>query len=100
MAKKATNKPSKAEAIRKFQNENPGATPSVVSEALKKEGYKDMTPQYVSTIKSMDKKKAEGGGKNGEITAEDLMATKEFVRSLGGLARAKNAVEMLSRLTD
>jgi len=98
MAKRASNKPSKAEAIRNFQNENPGSSPTVVADALKKQGFKDITPQYVSTIKSMDKRKSNGAGKSGKITAEDLMTAKEFVESMGGLGRAQEAVETLSRL--
>lgn len=99
MAKRPTNKPSKADAIRNFQKDNPGASPSVVADALKKNGYKDVTPQYVSTIKSMDKRKSQGPGKTGKITAEDLITAKEFVETLGGVSRAKEAVDMLSRLS-
>lgn len=99
MAKRATNKPSKAGAIRNYQMENPDATPAVVAEALKKAGYKDVTPQYVSTIKSMDKRKSDGPTKSGQITGDDLMAAKEFVKSLGGVGRAKEAMDMLSKLT-
>ncbi|MEW4561020.1 hypothetical protein AB1K70_00740 [Bremerella sp. JC770] len=99
MAKKATNKPSKADAIRNFQKDNPDASPTVVADALKKSGYKDVTPQYVSTIKSMDKRKANGPTKSGKITAEDLMTAKEFVDTIGGVGRAKQAMDMLSKLT-
>jgi len=99
MAKRATNKPSKADAIRNFQKDNPEASPTIVADALKKAGYKDVTPQYVSTIKSMDKRKANGPLKSGKITAEDLMTAKEFVDSIGGVGRAKQAMDMLSKLT-
>ena len=99
MAKRATNKNSKADAIRNFQKENPEASPTDVADALKKSGYKDLTPQYVSTIKSMDKRKAQGPMKSGKITADDLITAKEFVDSLGGVGRAKQAIDMLSKLT-
>ena len=99
MAKRATTKTSKADAIRNFQQDNPEASPTVVADALKKSGYKDVTPQYVSTIKSMDKRKANGPTKSGKITAEDLMTAKEFVDTIGGVGRAKQAMEMLSKLT-
>lgn len=99
MAKRATNKPSKADAIRTYHKDNPGASPTIVADALKKAGYKDVTPQYVSTIKSMDKRKANGPTKSGKITAEDLMTAKDFVETLGGVGRAKEAMDMLSKLT-
>lgn len=99
MAKRASNKPSKADAIRNYQKDNPGASPTDVAEALKKGGYKDITPQYVSTIKSMDKRKSNGPTRSGKITAEDLMTAKEFVETLGGVHRAKEAVDMLSKLS-
>src|SRR5690554_5344708 len=99
MAKRASNKTSKANAIRNFQLENPDATPAVVAESLRKAGYKDITPQYVSTIKSMDKRKGQGPTKTGKITGDELMAAKDFVDSLGGVNRAKEAMDMLSRLT-
>ncbi|MBI1246794.1 hypothetical protein GC197_02990 [bacterium] len=98
MAKRTTNKPSKANAIRNYHKENPGASPTVVAAALKKSGYKDVTPQYVSTIKSMDRRRANGSIKSGKITMEDLMATKEFVTQLGGPKRAKQALDMLKQL--
>ncbi|MBI1246756.1 hypothetical protein GC197_02790 [bacterium] len=100
MAKRATNKVSKADAIRNFQKDNPEASPTDVADALKKSGYKDLTPQYVSTIKSMDKRKAHGPTKSGKITADDLITAKEFVDSLGGVGRAKQAMEMLGKLTN
>lgn len=99
MAKRATNKPSKADAIRNYQKDNPEASPTIVADALKKAGYKDVTPQYVSTIKSMDKRKANGPTKSGKITADDLIAAKDFVDSIGGVGRAKQAMEMLTKLT-
>lgn len=99
MAKRASNKPSKAGAIRNYQMENPNASPAVVAEALRKAGYKDVTPQYVSTIKSMDKRKSDGPAKSGQITGDELLTAKEFVMSLGGVSRAKEAMDILGKLT-
>lgn len=98
MAKRTSSKLSKADAIRNYQNENPGASPTEVSEALKKAGFKDVSPQYVSTIKSMDKRKSQGPTKTGQITAEELINAKEFVSTMGGTDRARQAMDMLAKL--
>ena len=94
---KATQK-NKAEAIRSYQAEHPDKGPTEVAAALKKNGYKDVTPQYVSTIKSMDKRKSAGGSKRGPVSAEDIMAAKEFACLVGGSKRAQEALTMLERL--
>ncbi|MEW4454561.1 hypothetical protein AB1L30_17945 [Bremerella sp. JC817] len=91
-----TPKLSKADAIRKHMVANPNASPGATAEALKKAGYKDVTPQYVSTIKSMDRRKANGPKQRGPLTADDLLQTKKFAESLGGFERASEAIEMLS----
>lgn len=98
MAKKAAaSKGNKANAIRKFKNENPSAGPSAISDALKKQ-MPGVTPQYVSTILSMDKRKS-GATKTGALTVDDLLTTKEFVEQIGSIARAKEALEKLAKLS-
>lgn len=98
MAKKAAAaKGNKANAIRKYKAENPSAGPSAISEALKKQ-LPGVTPQYVSTILSMDKRKS-GATKTGALTVDDLMKAKEFVEHIGGVSRAKEALEKLVKLT-
>ncbi|MHC2067612.1 hypothetical protein ACYFX5_09085 [Bremerella sp. T1] len=89
---------SKADAIRSHLETNPDASPTTIAKALRKAGYKDLTPQYVSTIKSMDKRKSAGTSRRGPLTGDDLIATKEFVAKLGGLERAKHSIEMLQKL--
>ncbi|PQO28114.1 hypothetical protein [Blastopirellula marina] len=89
---------SKADAIRQHMADNPDASPSETAEALRKAGYKGMTPQYVSTIKSMDKRKSSGPNRRGPLMAEDLLAAREFVRNLGGVSRANEAIQHLERL--
>ncbi|GAA4443009.1 hypothetical protein [Bremerella cremea] len=89
---------SKADAIRKHLTENPGVSPAVTAEALVKAGYKDVTPQYVSTIKSMDKRKAGKTIPRGPLTSDDLLATKKFVQQFGGMERAKLAIDTLGTL--
>lgn len=94
---KATKK-SKADAIRSHMAANPDASPTDVADALKKAGYKDVTPQYVSTIKSMDKRKANGPTRRGPLSGDDLMTAKAYVGRLGGIGRAREAIEILEKL--
>lgn len=56
----STPKVSKTDAIRNALKSTKGGSPSAVAEKLKKQGI-DVTPQYVSTIKANDKRKAESG---------------------------------------
>lgn len=65
MAKKKSSPPpasqvSKTDAIRNALKATKGGSPSAVAEKLNKQGIK-VTPQYVSTIKANDKRKAESG---------------------------------------
>ncbi|RCS41540.1 hypothetical protein DTL42_23630 [Bremerella cremea] len=91
-------KQTKADAIRELMAATPDASPAVIAEAMKKRGFKDTTPQYVSTIKSMDKRKSSGTTRRGELTADDLLAAKDFVRQMGGKARAVEALNNLEKL--
>lgn len=64
MAKKKTQssngKKSKTEAIRDALKNSADGSPSEVAAKLNKQGIK-VTPQYVSTIKANDKRRAESG---------------------------------------
>lgn len=62
MAKKKSPKPkvSKTDAIRTALKETKGGSPSEVAQKLKKMGI-NVTPQYVSTIKANDKRRAQSG---------------------------------------
>jgi len=89
---------SKADAIRSHLSDDPAASPTTIAEALKKAGYKDVTPQYVSTIKSMDKRKGDGPTRRGKLTGDELVAAKEYIGQLGGIGRAREAIEILQKL--
>ncbi len=58
MAKKSGG-PNKSQAIREYYAANPKAKPMEVSEALKSQGV-NVTPAFVSTIRSTSKKKKVG----------------------------------------
>ena len=116
MARKSTKGGvNKSGAIREFQAANPNAGPAEVVAALKEKGV-EVTSQFVSTIKSNDKRKdgkskpAKRGRKPGSTVAaaaksvgpmsgsELLLAAKKFVDSIGNIEKAKAAVDLLAQL--
>ena len=108
MAKKS-GKPGKAEAIREYSKNNPKAGPSEIAKALSAEGY-EVSAAYVSTIKSLAKKRkgkrgrprGTGAGaprKSGDsISIAMLMQAKSLASKLGGVAEAKAALDALAKL--
>ena len=58
MAKKSSG-PNKSQAIRQYYESNPNAKPMEVAAALKEQGI-EVTPAFVSTIRSTSKKKKPG----------------------------------------
>jgi arginine repressor len=121
MAKKEdANDANKSQAIRDFLNANPKAKPRQVVAALKEQGH-EVTAAYVSTIKSLDKKKqgkvrrrgrpagstnaasaaaaASASSAAGEkLSLQTLLAAKKLAEQLGGIAQAKAAIDALSKL--
>src|SRR5689334_9414675 len=99
MAKKKGSGPNKSEIIREYADANPGMKPKELSEKIKAEKGLNITPGFISTIKSQYKKKKRGGGKkrgrkpgagrpksaNDQISLSMLKAAKELSVKLGGL---------------
>jgi len=97
---------NKAQVIRDALAENRGKPPRVIAQLLKDKGL-DVTPQYVSIVKSQSK------GKRGKIVRVRkvrrgakqlgaLSAAIEFIRAAGGLEGAKaalSAVETIKNLS-
>jgi len=117
MAKRKSRKdgPSKSQLIRDYMDANPGDGPQAVAAALKSSHGITVTPQFVSTIKSNAKrKKGRRGRKPGrpaaatagssaggsKVSMEVLMAAKRFAQQLGGVGKAKAAVDTLAKLLD
>lgn len=117
MAKKKTatkrrprkRKVNKSEEVRNFLDSNPSAQPKEVSEALGKKGIK-VTPQAVSTIKFNAAKKAgkkvgrrgrpKGTkGANGTVQVDSLLRAKRFAEEMGGVSEAKQALDVLAKLS-
>ncbi len=118
MAKKS----SKTDAVKKVLAANPKMTPRVVVETLKKKDV-EVTPAYVSTIKSNLKKSGEltesglepkpkakrrgrpkGSGKKAaaktSISVADLQAAKALIDSTGSIDSAMEALNTLSSLRE
>ena len=113
MAKKSSV--NKSQAIREYYADNPKAKPMQVAAALKKNGV-NVTPAFVSTIRSTSKKKkigkpgrpatpkasARGGSsrRSKNVTFDALIKVKSIVREMGGIAEARAALDALESLMD
>lgn len=120
MAKKEdADSANKSQAIRDFLAANPKAKPRQVVAALKEQGH-EITAAYVSTIKSLDKKKNGKVGRRGRPAGstkaaaaaaaaqpvaagndnflQSLLTAKKLAEQLGGIAQAKAAIDALAKL--
>src|SRR5690242_1685669 len=107
MARKAKSGSNKSATIRDYKAVNPSATPKEVAEALEKSGV-SVSAQFVSTVLSNAKKKGgkvgTRGRKPGRPVAvpvgdlQQLIQVKKLVDQMGGVEKAKAAVDVLARL--
>jgi hypothetical protein len=109
MAKRSKKGLSKSAAIRDFRKDNPNAKPKEIAENLNKAGHK-VTPGYVSTILSTDRKKGKGKRGRRRIAAtrgvrsvaagplQNLLAVKRLVSEVGGVEAAQEAISQYSKL--
>lgn len=111
MAKKGTRKSGKSNAalIRDYLGNHPDEQPKQIAATLTGQGHKGITAQYVSMVKLQEKKKGRIAGKvsarggatrSGKVTSDELMSAKMFVKSMGGLSRAKSALDIYARLAE
>ena len=108
MAKRSKG-PNKSKAIRDYYDSHPDAKPRDVVVALKKKGI-SVNAQFVSTIRSVSKKKGGkigkpgrpvgSGKKNGEVSYASLIKVKQIVDEMGGIQHARSALTALERLVD
>ncbi len=123
MAKKtASGGVNKSQAIRDYLSEKPGATASEICPALKEKGI-EVTPGLVSQVKSTigdkkpktrkttKKKKTSAkktsspktsrstGSKAAAISGSELMDAKKLADELGGISRARQALDLLEQLS-
>ncbi len=108
MAKRAAGDPNKSEAIRKYKQDNPDAGPKEISAALAKAGFK-VTPGFISTVLSNDRRKARKGRRKGgrkparQASAggdavQALVQAKRLADQMGGVAQARSALDALARI--
>jgi hypothetical protein len=104
--------PSKSALIREYIAAHRGEGPQEVAAALNAAHSMSITPQFVSTVKSNAKRKKKKSGRkpgrpagetaastaNGKLSMEVLMAAKKFAEQLGGVGKAKAAVDTLAKL--
>jgi hypothetical protein len=104
MAKKSTSG-TKSASIRNYKTDHPDAKPKEIAEALSKSGEK-VTPAFVSTVLSNDKrrgKKRRGGKRKagraaGKSGFENLVQAKRLADQMGGVAKAKAALDALAKI--
>jgi hypothetical protein len=103
MARKAKSG-NKSAAIRDYKAANPTASPKEIAEALGKSGM-EVSAQFVSTVLSNAKKKGGKVGKRGRKpmavpmdNIQQLIQVKKFVDQIGGLEKAKAAVNALAQI--
>lgn len=108
MAKKRGGTNLSAE-IRKYVEANPNAKPKAVSEGLNAQGVK-VTPVYVSTIMSNERRKSGKGrrrggrrgrpaGGGGDLLA-NLILAKKLAAKMGGIKQARAALNTLAKVLD
>ena len=108
MVKKGDKPQGKAAAIRDYMKANPTAGPQAVSAALKEMGF-ECSPGYVSTIKSLAKKRGRKSSRKEKtdvaapVSSEGLsigllLQAKKLASALGGVAQAKSALDALAKL--
>src|SRR5262245_46405859 len=106
MAKKSTSG-TKSAAIRNYKSANPTAKPKEIAEALSKSGSK-VTPAFVSTVLSNERRrgKKHKGGRPGRKPGraagagsfDSLVQAKKLADQMGGVAKAKAALDALARI--
>lgn len=121
MAKKSAG-PNKSAAIRDYVTANPEAKPKEIVDAMKSQGV-DVSTAFVSTIKSKTigsgaKKKGRKPGRpkgaaktakaaapaaktsngQGKLSLDQLLKAKKLANELGGVSKARAALEALEKI--
>ncbi|NQV23769.1 MAG: hypothetical protein HQ518_05310 [Rhodopirellula sp.] len=115
MAKRKTTAVSKSAAIREYISANPSAGPTAIYDALTKQGIK-VSKGLVSVVKYSKPKSGKRRGRpaktqaastmgvseplsSGSMPASDLIAAKELADSVGSIARVREALDLLEKLS-
>lgn len=109
MAKKAAAGPNKSEAIRNYKSSHGSAGPKEISAALNDQGVK-VTAGFVSTVLSNAKRKGRKGRRKGgrpkgsgagvgrKDALSKLVLAKKLSDQLGGVEKARAALDALARI--
>ena len=104
MAKKKgshSSSQNKSLAIRQYKSDHPAAKPKEIARELTKQGYQ-VTPQYVSTILSNERRKAGGSSvalfASANFSVDDLYLAKQLVSNTGSIKAAHQAIDCYSQL--
>lgn len=111
MARKAAGGVNKSEAIRAYKAGNTNAGPKAIAEALAKDGIK-VSSAFVSTVLSTDRRKAGktrrrrrgvrragmAAGRPRRDSIENLVQAKKLVDQMGGVDKARVALDALARI--
>ena len=114
MAKRAKQRGEKTKAIREYRDSHPGAKPKEIAEQLNLTGL-SITPGYVSTILSNDKRSGKVGKRrrgrprkdsvpvasksvDKSASFENLLAVKKLIDKVGSVEAAQNAISQYSQL--
>ena len=101
--KRARGGPNKSDAIRDYLAKNKDAKPKEIIEALAKQGIKVSQAlvgnvKFTSGKKTVKAKKKAGRPPRADLTAADLLEAKRLADQLGGISKAKQALETLEKL--
>jgi hypothetical protein len=104
MARKSGG-PNKSAAIRAYKSSHQDAGPKDIAEGLSKDGVK-VTPAFVSTVLSNDKRKTRRGRRRGRRGGRgaragrfaDLVQAKRLADQMGGIDKARAALEALAKI--
>jgi hypothetical protein len=96
---------SKSEAIRSYKKSHNGAGPTEIAAALSKDGTK-VTPAFVSTVLSNDRRRgskgrrrgARRGGRTSGDPLQTLVQAKKLADRMGGIDKARAALDALARI--
>ena len=108
MARKSADGTNKSEVIRNYKRDNPDSGPKAISEALTKSGNK-VTPAFVSTVLSNDKRRSGKPGRRGRKRGRkpgsssngamnQLIQAKKLSDQLGGIDKARAALDALAKI--
>jgi hypothetical protein len=100
----ARRKVNRSQAIRDYLGAHPTATPSVIIDELKKKGIK-VSPALVSAVKYHNKptngrrkKTARASTSAHAVDFDRLVEAKTLAVKMGGVEKARHALELLARL--